>query len=174
MARTSWFGSTCEAKDADGELVATSGGPSDVVIGYGELLPAVEQAIAGLLPGAELDSSSVRSRPMASGIPKPWSRSIGSEFPDDVAPGDRFEAEGEAGETVVLQVLEVLDDAVVVDRNHPLAGLALSLRVVVEATRPATSEELAEAAAALLARQAEDRSPELIPPGRLLKGGSRG
>lgn len=164
---------SCDVFDEDGELVVSSNGSRDVIIGYGELLPAVEQGILGLLPGKERQ---LRIKP-EDGYGKRDPTAIievdRSDFPDDVAPGDRYEADGEDGETIVIQVLEVLDDCVVVDRNHPLAGLTLTVALHVLGTRPATGEEVEEAAAALLRRQAEDRPPELIPPDRLLKGGSR-
>jgi FKBP-type peptidyl-prolyl cis-trans isomerase SlyD len=164
---------SCEVFDADGELVVSSDGTRDVVIGYGELLPVVEAAILGLTPGKELKLELPPDKAYGKRDPKAVIEVDRSEFPDDVAPGDRFEAEGESGESVVLQVLDVLDDAVVVDRNHPLAGLTLTVALRIVGTRPATADELATAAEALLLRQAEDRPPELIPPDRLLKGGSR-
>lgn len=164
---------SCDVFDEDDELVVSSGGAREVIVGYGELLPAVEQGILGLLPGKE---RTLRIKPEdAYGKRDPTAiiEVDRSDFPDDVAAGDRYEAEGEEGETIVIQVLEVLEDCVVVDRNHPLAGLTLTVAISIVSTRPATADELARAAEALLRRQAEDRPPELIPPERLLKGGSR-
>lgn len=164
---------SCDVFDEDDELVVSSAGAREVIIGYGELLPAVEAGILGLLPGKE---RTLRIKPEdAYGKRDPTAiiEVDKSDFPDDVAAGDRYEAEGEDGETIVIQVLEVLDDCVVVDRNHPLAGLTLTVAISILGTRPATGDELAKAAEALLRRQAEDRPPELIPADRLLKGGSR-
>jgi peptidylprolyl isomerase len=164
---------TCDVFDEDDELVVSSNGAREVIIGYGELLPAVEQGILGMLPGKEKTLRITPEDAYGKRDPKAVIEVERSEFPDDVAPGDRYEAESEEGEILVLQVLEVLDDCVVVDRNHPLAGLTLTVAVHIQATRPATGEELERAAAALLQRQAEDRPPELIPADRLLRGGSR-
>lgn len=164
---------SCEVFDADGELVVSSDGTREVVIGYGELLPAVEQAILGLMPGKAVKLELPPHKAYGKRDPRAVIEVDRSEFPEDVAPGDRYEAEGNSGERVLIQVLDVLDNAVVVDRNHPLAGLTLTVALHVLATRPATGEELRLASEALLARQAEDRPPELIPPDRLLKGGSR-
>ena len=52
-----------------------------------------------------------------------------SEFPEDVAAGDCYEAEDEDGRPVLLQVLEVTDEGVLVDSNHPLAGQTLRFEV---------------------------------------------
>src|SRR5438128_2345368 len=52
-----------------------------------------------------------------------------SEFPEDVAPGDCYEAEDEDGRPVLLQVLDVSEEGVVVDSNHPLAGQTLRFEV---------------------------------------------
>lgn len=96
------------------------------------------------------------------------------EFPEGVQPGDIFEADEEAAEgsgPVVLRVLEVTDDAVFLDRNHPLAGQSLRFELEVLEVRPATDSELAQAQAAL----AEPKPAEapLIPVARLLLGGSQ-
>lgn len=43
-----------------------------------------------------------------------------------------------------LQIIEVTETEIVVDANHPLAGVALRFRVSVEAIRDATEEEKAD------------------------------
>ncbi len=49
-----------------------------------------------------------------------------------MAAGDRFDAEGDDGRPVLLQVLEVTEDAVVLDTNHPLAGQRLRFEIEVQ------------------------------------------
>ena len=93
-----------------------------------------------------------------------------SEFPDDVAAGDEFEAEHlEENAAIPLRVVEVRDDAVVVDTNHPLAGQRIILKWRVLSVRPATEQELEEAVARL-----SDPAPvegPLLPVERLLRRG---
>ncbi|MCC6898271.1 MAG: FKBP-type peptidyl-prolyl cis-trans isomerase [Polyangiaceae bacterium] len=158
-----------EVFDAEGELVGGSDGPCSVVFGFGELLPQVERAIEGATPG---EPRTVRLGPkqaFGERDPRAVVEFDPAEFPADVAPGDSFEAEGEGGEVIVLTVLDVTPDAVVVDQNHPLAGQALRIEVRVLATRPATADELA-AAAAELAEPADPADSQLIVAERLLRG----
>jgi len=60
----------------------------------------------------------------------------------DVNPGMTFRATTDDGEQSVM-IIDVTDDEVVVDGNHPLSGLTLNFDVEVLAVRPATSEEIA-------------------------------
>ncbi|SDX94554.1 FKBP-type peptidyl-prolyl cis-trans isomerase [Nitrosomonas halophila] len=67
-----------------------------------------------------------------------------SAFPEEVAIGMQFEG-GEEGsdDFLIYTVTDVTDDIVVVDGNHPYAGMALRFECTVTAVRPATTEELA-------------------------------
>jgi FKBP-type peptidyl-prolyl cis-trans isomerase SlyD len=94
-----------------------------------------------------------------------------ADFPEDVAAGDCYEAEDEDGRPVLLQVLDVSEEGVVVDSNHPLAGQTLRFEVEAREVRPATEEELEQAELRILA---EDPDPQpLITPESLLRGPSR-
>ena len=159
-----------EVFDGEGELIGGSSGEREILFGFGELLPAVEHELDGLAPGARKTVRVAAKDAFGERDPRALVEFDREEFPADVAAGDVFEAEGEGGETVVLRVLE---DAVVVDRNHPLAGQSLRVEVEVRATRPATAEELEEAERAAEAEPGTAASP-LIPADRLLRGPPRG
>lgn len=93
------------------------------------------------------------------------------EFPPDTAPGDCYEAETEAGDPLMLQVLDVDEQRVVVDANHPLAGQSVRFELEIESVRPATSEELA---VALAAHETGPEAPaSLVAPEHLLSGPRR-
>jgi FKBP-type peptidyl-prolyl cis-trans isomerase SlyD len=161
--------------DAEGERVGTSDEPLEVVFGYGQLLPELEQAIEGMSAG---QSKTVRLRPeQAYGRRDPAAivEVERDEFPPDVAPGDRFEAETETGDLIVLRVMEVMKDAVVVDTNHPLADQTVRFELEIRSVRPATDGELTAAAERLESGQNGSISPEpgLVSPRRLLEGGRR-
>jgi FKBP-type peptidyl-prolyl cis-trans isomerase SlyD len=66
-----------------------------------------------------------------------------------LAPGDEFVAESPDGDEVVMRVVELTDEGVIVDANHPLAGLTLHYQVRVREVRKATDDEIAQAAANL-------------------------
>jgi FKBP-type peptidyl-prolyl cis-trans isomerase SlyD len=59
----------------------------------------------------------------------------------DVSPGMTFRATTDEGEQSVI-VLDVTDDDVVIDGNHPLAGLTLNFDVEILDVREATESEL--------------------------------
>jgi FKBP-type peptidyl-prolyl cis-trans isomerase SlyD len=62
-------------------------------------------------------------------------------FPEDAEIGMAFERVSDAGE-VLYRITEIAEGKVVVDGNHPLAGMALIFDMTVTAVRTATAEEL--------------------------------
>ena len=67
------------------------------------------------------------------------------DFPKEIEVGMQFEGgpeEGDEDEIVIYRVTEIADDKVVLDGNHPLAGMALIFTCTVTAIRPASAEEL--------------------------------
>ena len=69
-------------------------------------------------------------------------------FPDNVEPGMRFEGLPEGHATpdmpadTIYTVTEVYPSHVVLDGNHPLAGLALRLHLMVRDVRAASDAEI--------------------------------
>ncbi len=146
------------------------------VFGYGALLPAVEEQLDGARQGERRSFTLSPERAFGRRNPKAVIEVDREEFPEDVAPGDRFEAEADDGHPVLLQVLDVTPEAVILDGNHPLAGQRLRFDLEVLELRPATAEELAEAERRLGDGQDDAVQPApdpLIPLGRLLRGPSR-
>lgn len=65
-------------------------------------------------------------------------------FPESIEVGMQFERAGEEGfENQVFTVTEVAEDKVVVDGNHPLAGMALMFSCTVTEVRAAGDDEVA-------------------------------
>jgi len=144
-----------ELRDEDGDLLDASEGadgePIRYVHGYGMLVPGLEAALVGLRPGDERDilvppdaGYGVYDEDLVLEIDR-------SEFPDPkaVAVGDEFVAESPDGEEIAMSVVEVKDDVVIVDANHPLAGISLRYSVRVRDVRQATDQEIEQAAAQL-------------------------
>ena len=138
--------------DDKGELLDSSDGedgePILYVHGYGMLVPGLEKALEGLEEGQSKkidvepeEGFGERDEELVMEIDK-------GDFPDpkNVTVGDEVVAESPDGEEVPMRVVEVKDDAVVVDANHPLAGMALRYAVKVKEITAATEEEIAEAA----------------------------
>jgi FKBP-type peptidyl-prolyl cis-trans isomerase SlyD len=63
-------------------------------------------------------------------------------FPENIAVGMAFERVSDDGE-VIYRITDIADGKVVVDGNHPLAGVALIFDMTVTGVRPATEEEIA-------------------------------
>ncbi|HEX5393517.1 MAG TPA: peptidylprolyl isomerase [Rhodocyclaceae bacterium] len=65
-------------------------------------------------------------------------------FPDNIEVGMQFERGTDDGDDDELYTItDIADDKVVVDGNHPLAGMALNFVCTIADVRPATAEELA-------------------------------
>lgn len=124
-------GCGCDAETCDDEECGCESGPLQFVIGEGDLLPAFESTVVGMsvgetrtvtIPAAEAYGE--RDDEMVVTIPR-------SEFPEDIEPhvGMGLELTQEDGESVVVEVMEVTDDAVILDANHPLAGEDLTFEI---------------------------------------------
>jgi FKBP-type peptidyl-prolyl cis-trans isomerase SlyD len=112
--------------------------------GYDDLLPALEAALEGKQSGARLE---LRLEPedafgdYDAGLLRIEER---VRFPEAVAIGMRFEgAPGEAGDVTIYRVTDIADDKVVLDGNHPHAGVAIKFTLKVQDVRRATAEEIA-------------------------------
>ncbi|HEU4410392.1 MAG TPA: FKBP-type peptidyl-prolyl cis-trans isomerase [Polyangiaceae bacterium] len=144
--------------DAEDELVEASDPdePLTYIHGYGQLLPALEAALEGMVAGQERSVWLDENDAFGPHDPEQVFEVERDEFPEPerVQPGDEFGVEGEGG-GFSLRVIDVVPDGFLVDANHPLAGQRLRVLARVEHVRPASGGELDEAERALEALQAE-------------------
>lgn len=130
----------------DGELIDSSeeDGPIEFLQGYENIVIGLERVLYGHKVG---DSISVTVSP-EDGYGEYDEEAVievpRNEFPDDFTPepGMELEVRDEEDETHEATILDVTDDVVVLDFNHPLAGETLQFHVTITALRAATSEEL--------------------------------
>ncbi len=133
-------------KDAEGKLLDQSGPgePLDYLHGAHNIVPGLERKVQSRAVGDELDVvvDPIDGYGERQGEPQPVPRDA---FPPDadLEEGTHFVAESEDGQMVPLWVVGVKDDEVIVDPNHPLAGMTLHFHVKVLAIRDATEEEKA-------------------------------
>lgn len=139
---------TWRLEDAHGSLIDELTAPVEFFVGGGDLLAKVEEALLNQVTGfqtvlhlepehafGDYRSELVFFEP----------RGI---FPDGVEPGMQFDGVPEGAKTTdlpsdaVYTVTEVYPAHVVLDGNHPLAGMALRLDLRVCDVRDATDEEI--------------------------------
>lgn len=116
--------------------------PLAFIFGRGMLIPGLENALEGKSAGdtfsADVSAAEAygeRHDGLIQAVPRQM-------FGDnEIAPGMQFRASTDHGDQSVV-VVEVNDDTVTVDGNHPLAGVDLSFDVEVVSVREASAEEL--------------------------------
>ena len=138
-----------ELSDIWGSLIQKSEEPVQYLHGgYGDIFPLVEAALEGK---QEHDRVEVRLEPadaygdydekLVHLVPR-------DQFPDGLEVGMRVEGEADsANEGTIFTVTDMAEDKVVLDGNHPLAGLALKFECVVAGVRPATETEISNRSA---------------------------
>lgn len=129
----------------DGAVIDSSEGrePLTYLHGAKNIVPGLERALEGKTPGEDIavtvppeEGYGQRNDELVQPVPK-------SNFPDGVDPqlGMQFQAQTAAGPRLV-KVVEVEEETVIIDANHPLAGKLLNFNVSVVDIRDATPEEL--------------------------------
>jgi FKBP-type peptidyl-prolyl cis-trans isomerase SlyD len=139
---------TWRLQDTQGQLIDELADPVEFLFGGDDLLAKVEEALAGQEVGFE---TTLHLEPEhAFGDYKAElvffeDRGI---FPEGVEAGMQIEGPPEGAVTpdmpadTLYTVTEVYPDHVVLDGNHPLAGIALRLELKVRDVRAATDEEV--------------------------------
>ena len=131
--------------DDSGEVLDTSQGrtPLAYLHGVGGIIPGLERELEGKAAGdsfevriAPEDAYGVRNEAMVQDVPR-------SQMPDgvEIQVGMQLQAQTNAGPQVVT-VVDVAEESIKLDANHPLAGVHLNFAVKVVEVREATAEEL--------------------------------
>lgn len=130
--------------DSDGGLV--DAGEQPIIYlhgGYDGIFPRIEEALQGKVTG---DSVEIKLQPedafgdYDAELVMIEPRSL---FPDNIEVGMQFERATEDGDDGELYTItDIAEDKVVVDGNHPLAGMALVFSCTVAEVRAATAEEI--------------------------------
>ena len=132
-------------KDNDGKIIDQSDDGSFLYMhGAMNIIPGLENALAGKSAGDEIsvkvspeEGYGVKDEARIQEVPKDMFDSA-----DDIQVGVQFHAQGPDGSAVVVTVIEVKDDAVVIDANHALAGVDLNFEVKIVDVREASEEEI--------------------------------
>jgi FKBP-type peptidyl-prolyl cis-trans isomerase SlyD len=154
-----------ELSDLWGNVIERSTSPVDYLHGgYGELLDAVEAALEGKEPADRLALDLEPEDAFGDYDERLLRVEDRERFPADLEVGMRFEgipgdspgpaadsASARAGSAsaapVVYTVTDIAAGKVVLDGNHPFAGVAIRFKCTVRNVRPATAAELARGSA---------------------------
>ncbi len=130
-------------KNDAGEVIDSSAGRASLsyLHGLGNIIPGLEKALEGKTNGdvsiAPEEAYGERNEALIQAVPRSAFEGV-----EEIEPGMHFQAQTPAGGQI-LTIVEVQDDQVVVDGNHPLAGETLHFSVEIAEVREATEEELA-------------------------------
>ena len=131
--------------DESGDVLDSTEGHEPLVYlhGAGFLVPGLEKALYDRSVGDSFELN-VDAAEAYGEYDDELVQSVPGELFDgmEVAEGDTFVADTDDGHRPVT-VVEVAEDFVKVDANHPLAGETLTFAVTVRDVRPATPEEIA-------------------------------
>lgn len=106
-------------------------GPMELTIGEGELFPQIEEALVGMSPGEEKTVVIPAAEAFGEFDEEKVFTAPRSSFPDDFdpQPGEELILTNEDGEEMGVAVVEVADQEVKLDANHPLAGEDLTYKL---------------------------------------------
>lgn len=128
-----------------GDILDSSEGqePLAYLHGLGNIIPGLENALSGRALGdkfsvtvAPADGYGERDNEMVQSVPRSAFQGV-----DQILPGTQFQAQSPEGMQLVT-VIDVDGDEVILDGNHPMAGITLTFDVEVTEIRDATAEEL--------------------------------
>ena len=139
---------TWKLQDTQGNPIDELTAPVEFLVGGEDLLPKVEEALIGQSAGFETTLHLEPEHAFGeydAGLVFFEDRAI---FPADLEPGLQFDGVPEGATTqglppgALYTVTEVYPNHVVLDGNHPLAGIALRLALQVRDVREATEDEI--------------------------------
>ena len=140
-----------QEENADGELIETTfdSDPLVFLFGVGQMIPEFERQLLGKAQGdslrfhidagdayGEFDEDALVELPMDVFM-------IDGELAEDLLEiGKQIPMSDQNGNRLVGIVDEIRDDSVLMDFNHPMAGINLFFEVEVQSVREATQEEM--------------------------------
>jgi len=143
---------TWTLKDTLGEVLDELEEPVEFLVGGDDLLHKIEEALQGHEAGDRVDLHLEPEEGFGDYNDQLVFLEPRSLFPAELEEGMTFEglppgANEQAPRDVLYTVTEIYPDHVVLDGNHPLAGIAIRLHLKVERVREATEEEIGRGSA---------------------------
>lgn len=136
-------------KDTLGEELDVLDKPVEFLMGSKDLLPAIEEALQGHAVGASLNLQIEPEQAFGDFNDQLLFLEPRALFPAELEVGLTLEGsalpEGcnpSAPKDALFTVTDIYPEHVVLDANHPLAGIAIRIRLRVEGVREATEDEM--------------------------------
>jgi FKBP-type peptidyl-prolyl cis-trans isomerase SlyD len=139
---------TWELTDGQNRPIDELKDPVEFFYGGDDLLAKVEEALAGYEPGAELSLHLEPEHAFGDYRAELVCFEDRKLFPEQLETGMAFEGLPAGSVTpdmpadAIYLVTEIYDSHVVLDGNHPLAGMSLRMQIQVRAVREATEAEV--------------------------------
>lgn len=141
-------------KDTLGETLDVLDTPVEFLVGGDDLLARIEQALQGYSAGASVQLHLEPEDAFGDYDEQRVFLAARNLFPEALEEGMTFEGHAlpagscpDAPTDALYTVTELYPEHVVLDGNHPLAGIALRIQLKIEAVREATEEEVGRGSA---------------------------
>jgi FKBP-type peptidyl-prolyl cis-trans isomerase SlyD len=132
-------------RDPQGRLLDTSTGGRAIsyLEGAGQIIDGLDEALRGVAAGVKQTVQVPAAKAYGEHDESQVQRVLKALLPveGELKPGDQFRA-GEDQFAPIVRVVSVDGDEVLLDANHPLAGVDLTFDVEVVSVREATDEEV--------------------------------
>jgi len=142
-------GLTWTLKDTLGEILDELDAPVEFLVGGDDLFDAIEAALQGHGPGAKVQLHLEPEQAFGDFDEQLVFLEPRALFPEGIEEGMTFDGAAlppgvstDMPRHVLYTVTELYPEHVVLDGNHPLAGIALRIDLTVESVREATEEEI--------------------------------
>ena len=140
---------TWTLKDTLGEELDVLDDPVEFLVGGHDLFKPIEEALQGHGKGAKLELHLEPEQAFGDFNDQLLFLEPRALFPKDIEAGMTFEGASlpagcnpDAPKDALYTVSEIYPDHIVLDGNHPLAGIALRLSLQVQGVREASEEEI--------------------------------
>lgn len=142
---------TWTMKDTLGEVLDELDEPVEFLLGGDDLLASLEEALQGHEEGDSLDIQLEPEEAFGDYDENLVFLEPRAIFPADIEEGLSFDGaalpagnSGQLPAEVIYTVTEIYPEHVVLDGNHPLAGIAIRLHLKIDSVRHATEKEIGE------------------------------
>ncbi|MBI5781073.1 MAG: peptidylprolyl isomerase [Rhodocyclales bacterium] len=123
----------------DGSVFDSSTGrdPLEFTVGAGQVIPGFEQAVEGMAVGQTKTVTIPAAEAYGDRVTEAVLQVPREQLPPDLEPevGQQLVMQSREGRQIPIVVVEVTEDSITIDANHPLAGRDLTFEIELVAVR---------------------------------------